>query len=210
MDDINSVLHLSEVLIIDCPVKIAPHQSCKEDVKRRIEKMGFAVCLSSSYGRCFGHQKSTNKPSFGVVIDAIVNSCHVSSINKHVIHIGNVGMRHAVGTAPPVQAGNGVCQLQKMFKLIQHVRRHRIQVETTQLDIAFNLQSHDLIQWSAKKKKQTQSFPKHKSRPSIVLNISPEVWPIHSLVCLEGGGLASESQQKGTLRVKNVQPGTLK
>ena len=70
LDDIKSVLHLSEVLIIDCPVKIALHQSCKEAVKRSIAKMGFDVSLSSSYGICFDHQKSTNKPSFGVVIDA--------------------------------------------------------------------------------------------------------------------------------------------
>lgn len=36
-------------------------------------------------------------------------------------------------------------------------------------------------------------------------NSSPEVWPVHSLVCQEGDGLASEIQQKGTLKVKNIQ-----
>ena len=142
LEDIKSALHLSEVLIIDCSVKIALHQSCKEAVKRSIKKMGFAVSLSSSYGLCFYHQKSTNKPLYGRVIDVTLNSCHVSSINKHVIHIVNIGMRHPVGTTPPMLPGNGVCQLQKMFKSIQYIRHHRIKVETTQLDIAFNIQTY--------------------------------------------------------------------
>ena len=55
LEDMQNALHLSEVLIINTPVKIALHKSCKEAVKRNIEEMGFAVSLTSSLGICFDH-----------------------------------------------------------------------------------------------------------------------------------------------------------
>jgi hypothetical protein len=152
-NDIKSALHLGEVLIIDTPVKIALHSSCKEAVKNSISKLGYSVTLTSSYGLCFDHAKSTNKPCYGQIIDVIFESCYVPSLNTHVIHIGNVGMRHSVNTAVHSNRGNGGCQLQKMFYLIQNVRDHGILVETTQLDIAFNIKSHELLQWCASEKK---------------------------------------------------------
>ena len=114
-------------------------------------------------------------------------------------------MRHPVQITCPMVPANGVCQLQKMFELIHTIRHNRIQVETTQLDIAFNIWSYNLLQRSGTKKFETHSASKRKSWQSILSNSSPEVWPIHNLVCQEGGGLASERQQKGTLRVKNIQ-----
>lgn len=199
-NDIKSALHLGEVLIIDTPVKIALHSSCKEAVKNSISKLGYSVTLTSSHGLCFNHAKSTNKPCYGQLIDVIFESCYVPSLNTHVIHIGNVGMRHSVNTAVHSNQGIGGCPLQKLFSLIQNVRDHGILVETTQLDIAFNIKSHELLQWCASEKKNSRE--RKISRKSTLSNSFPEVWPIHSLVSKEGGGLAAERHQRGTLRVK--------
>ena len=202
VEGINDALHLSEVLIIDTPVKIALHASCKQAIKVNIEKMGFAVRLSSSFGICFDHQKSTNKPPYGRIIDAILDSSHIGPLKKHVIHIGNVGMRHPIRTVQHMDPGNARCHLQQMFKLIQEVRLHGIVVETTQLDIAYNIKFYDLLQFSSTKLTNTMPQPKKMSRPSVLSNLSPDVWPIHNLVTKEGGGLETDRLQKGTLRVK--------
>lgn len=203
VEGIKDALHQSEVLIIDTPVKIALHASCRPAVKENIDRIGFAVRLSTSFGICFDHRKSTNKPSYGRIIDAILDSCHIDALNKHVIHIGNVGMRHpVVGTAEQMPTRNAGCQLQRLFKLIQYVRLQGIQVETTQVDIAFNIKYYDLVQFSSTQKMKNRAQRRKYCRQSVLSNLSPEVWPIHGLVTKESGGLAPERQQRGTLRVK--------
>jgi hypothetical protein len=92
------ILRGHEMLVIDVPVKIALHTSCQTALIENLKAKGF-YCLPSSMktGVCFNPYAAANKPPYTVLVDAIIESCEVTSQvggtakSTSIIHVADMG-----------------------------------------------------------------------------------------------------------------------
>lgn len=189
-----------ESLVISAPVKLAVHNSCRENVARFLNKnqgLPAYLELSPNENICFNPHSHGNLPCYESVIEAILSSCYVPDQNKFVIHVANLGTRY------PIQARedeNNPCQVRRIFDEVDRLRECGIDVETTQLDIAFNFSpEQNLLQWS-----QTRYNKPNKKIPSVFRKCNNETWAIHDVKCTTNNGLIKciPTQQRGTVRLR--------
>jgi len=137
----------NEMLVIDTPLKVALHKDCKERLISNLTKEGVFLSKSDSEGLCFNTQASSNKPQYSAMVHAIIGSCYVDELDEYYIHLADFGMKMIIDT------GSSECPLRKCFNQISKMRKNRLVVEITQLDIGFMVPSgiNQLIQLSARK-----------------------------------------------------------
>ena len=140
----------NEMLVIDTPLKVALHKDCKERLISNLTKKGVFLSKSDSEGLCFNTQASSNKPQYSAMVDAIIQSCYVDELDEYYIHLADFGMKMIIDT------GSSECSLRKCFNQISKMRKNRLVVEITQLDIGFMVPSgiNQLIQLSTTKTAQ--------------------------------------------------------
>ena len=179
-----------EMIIIDTPIKIACHKSCKERIIKFVMKRGSVLLPSSQPGLCFDSKKASNKPSFQLIVEAIVDSCYVPEIGMHIIHIADMGMRM------PITVNNNDCPLSQIFEVIAKMRSDELVVDIIQLDIAYNVPvgKNQLIHISCEKGKE-------KTRESIMAKSEQHLYPLHQL-SKDSEGKISTQKQKGSVILK--------
>ena len=194
--NLEDLLQSSESLVISAPVKLAVHHSCKDNTVSGMQCFGSKFYIPSSRNRnvCFSSGYRGNVPTYGIILDIVLSSSYVSSKNKFVIHVGNLGTRHPLST-------QNECHVSKIFNLVQCLRRFEgIIVETTQMDIAFNLPIiNHFVQWMYK------SNPKKRKKAGecVFASSATDVWPLHDIVC-DHSGPRNQLEQKGTIRLKHA------
>ena len=129
----------SEVIVCDTPIKIAVHKSCKQRIIESLRKAHFPVFPASNRDICIDPKKTRNLPCYGLVIDAIINSC--INHGKNFIHVANVGMRIPIeAEIEPSDLTNPESSIDRIFSNIKQLRLcHETTVEVLQLDLAFTL-----------------------------------------------------------------------
>ena len=139
------------MLVIDTPLKIALHISCKEKLTEELLRR--KIHLSPTQGEgglCFISGRAANLPNYMDVIDAIIDSCHVPSINLHIIHVADIGFKKNISP------GKSTCPLLRFFEVQDAMRKAGVKVDNCQTDIAYTIpiQAHRLVQLSCKKRKR--------------------------------------------------------
>ena len=167
-----------EALVIINPVKIAIHNSCRKGLISNLcnYPQQFPMEISTNIDICFNPNNASNKPPYGVIVDALLDSCYVTGIDKHVLHVADIGTRFLIESEDI-----GGCPIQNLF---DHVKMMRIipgvSVEMTQLDIAFNIPTtqNSLIQCSHERLSNNIEQDHHQG---VTDSMSVEVWPLHAI-----------------------------
>lgn len=201
---IGSNLYESEILVINTPVKIAVHESCRNKIKHALDRRGFPIDVSSRDGLCFHPQSSSNMPPYETIVEILTSPrCSVvDELNKHIIHIGNVGTRYPIKTSvdSPAQA----CWFQKLFQLMHIARGYTgVVIDVCQIDVAFSVPNHGdkLVQWTTSVGGDQGNTMK---KNSIFTNSIKEVWPLHDIVPSVTDKAIYARDQIGTVRVKHA------
>jgi len=194
---IGKMFMAEETLVTSTPVKIAIHNSCRKGLISKLcnYPQQFPMEISTNIDICFDPNYASNKPPYGVIVDAILESCHVAAINKHVIHVADIGTRHMIECKD-----DGHCQIQDMFHKVNKMREIQgISVEMTQIDIAFNIptKNNALIQCSYERIRKSSS--KGGNYRSFVDSMSSEIWALHEI---QTENDKVNSKQTGTVRLR--------
>ena len=130
----------NEMLVIGIPVKIALHTSCQNSLIETLKSKGFYYSPSSiNTGVCFNPYAETNKPPYAVLVDAIIDSCEVSSSamgsskSINIIHLADMGFRYPLS--------NNYDIISNLFTKCKKMEQAGFLVELTQFDIAFVFQA---------------------------------------------------------------------
>ena len=185
--NIGTAIESSEAQVISTPVKIAINKSCREKIVSHLCDVHYPIQNSSNKDVCFDPQ--SNKPPYGVIVEAILDCSYVTELNKFIIHIADIGTRHKIECVD-----DGECPLQQLFHGVQTMRAKGVSVELTQIDLAFNIPTKNaLVQWSYDRD--------HKQSGFVLNTATAEVWPLHTVVT-DNGLVSPDRDQKGTVRLQ--------
>lgn len=116
-----------EMLVLQSPIKLAVSQECKNTIIEYLGKKGYHMVPSTSKSVCFDPQHSCNTPPFGVIVDAVIESC------GNYFHLANYGMRHLIHS-------EFIGPTDILFEEISKLRQNRhMNVDIAQIDIAVNI-----------------------------------------------------------------------
>jgi hypothetical protein len=198
----NKCLHLpeylqgNEVLVIDTPLKVALHSTCKTSLINSLNGKHIHLIPSNSSGVCFNSQAASNKPPYPAMIDSIIECCFVAALKLHVIHIADFGFRL------PIKPGCATCPLNIIFTKMEKMRDEGITVELIQLDVAFSVPvgENRLVQFSCHRNQN------QKSKQSLLAQSTVKVYPLHQLphptLTENGGKTIVQKNVEGTVSLK--------
>ena len=198
---IGTTLVTEESQVISSPVILAVHQSCRQDIVDHICSDHFYVEKAQNKDICFQPGKHSKLPSYGMIVDSILSRSYVSNIDKFVIHIGDIGNRHIIDNDTEEQNF-----LEILFQKVFEMRSLGIYVETTQLDVAFSIQSvNQLVLWKIKQRERKKFIS-----PTVFEESTVEVWPLHTIATsssednieLGKSTILPDNLQSGTVRLK--------
>ena len=188
------ILQGKEMLVLDTPVKIALHMSCKHRlIDWLTSKDYFFKAASDLSGLCFDTKYMANKPPYCVLIEGIIACCSVVGEyspfgeSVHIVHVADIGFRLPL----PNFLHLTTCILPMTDR-----NEPYIEVEIAQVDIAF----------SCKQEKSKLIQARCCTNPSIPNNSllqgsSVNIFPIHTVPPLIGPTLRSE-MLRGTIQLK--------
>jgi hypothetical protein len=156
-----------EALVIDSPVKIAVHQSCRKRIKESLDEQQYYLQLSPNKRVIFNARKCANNPPYCAMIKAIIESCYVEAERKHIIHVADFGMKQIVH---PESAD---CEIRKLFHYLNNMRHVGLNVELLQIDIGFNIPVHNIVQMTLKSH--------NRDKNSVLFGSTLETFPIHQI-----------------------------
>ena len=183
-----------ETLVITSPIKIAVHHSCRDQIVSHVCKYPhqYPMAIATSKDICFDPNMASNKPPFGVIVDAILDSCYDSLLKKFIFHVADMGTRHQM------KVYDDNCPTHTMFHKIKELRNTTgVSVEMSQLDIAFNLPipRNYIVQCSYEK------ISRKNKKDSCVDFMSAEHWALHGIQTKDGK-VEKDKNQIGTFRAK--------
>ena len=192
---IGSKFMSEESLVISTPVKLAIHYTCREPLISKLcnYPQQFPMEISTNIDICFNQNNAANKPSYGVLVDAILDTCIVRGINKYVLHVADIGTRFMIECED-----NGACPIQKMFEEVKKMRDMQgVSIEMTQLDIAFNIPTtkNSLIQCLH----EHFHVNREQEHQYVTDSMSSDVWPLHAIQITNE---KVDSKQRGSVRLK--------
>jgi len=178
-----------EMLVLNTPVKVGLHMSCKKNMNSELNSKGYYLSLSNGNNVCFDAQAAYNTPPYGIMVEAIINSCYIEGNGNHVIHVADVGSRYPVTTEPS-------SPISRLFQAMQAMTAKGISVELAQCDIAFviPIPNGQLVQMSLDRD-QHQSC---QSQSPLLDGLSSIVYPLHNLPDFQGQKLSARDL-KGTI-----------
>lgn len=184
------VLRGNEVLVIDTPVKIGLHKSCRDKLVDRLNRNGACVTAASEgSGVCFDPQAAAKKPTLSVLINAIIDSCNMASEKCpfRIIHVAQLGCREPI----PNDAA-----MKRFFRNLKEMRTSGFHVELVQFDLAFVSQvpRNNLIQVSCSRNRRNHE-------PTLLQDTTTTVYPLHELPKFENARL-DQSKVQGTINIK--------
>jgi hypothetical protein len=198
---IGDLLVSAETQVIHSPVKIAVHNSCREEIVSYLGKypQQYPMTIAQNKDICFDPRSSANTPPYGVIVNSLINCCFVRQCQKHILHIADLGTRHMI------DFDGGICPLQQMFEKVKTLRNIAgVTVEMTQLDVAFNIPTKNfLVQWSYETPVEKVSKKSQEIGSSLILaGTEAEIWALHVIKTEESGTVADDRKQVGTVRLK--------
>ena len=169
------LLQGNEMLVIDCPVKLALHSSCRDKLISQLSRRNyFYKAAEEGSGLCFHPRFASTKPPYSVLVDAVLDSCTVSPMETgqyntscSMIHVGNMGFRL------PITSNRS------MGPLLDHTNSMKscgLKFEILQLDIAFVLKApadHLIVASKSRNPKRDSS--------SLLQGTKTKVFPLHRL-----------------------------
>lgn len=172
-------LNGKEMLVIDTPIKVALHKSCKTKLVKNLRKQQIYLTESNSEGLCFNQREASNKPSYKNVSDTIIESCYIDEARLHAIHIADFGMKSSI------QPGSATCPGMKFFTAVKALRTSGFSVELLQYDVGFTIpmEHNKLIQISCsdnKKRKFGDQYGRSVNR-SVLSKSSLGLFPLHNV-----------------------------
>ncbi len=183
-----------ELLVIDVPVKIAIHASCKESLINSLMKKGYYFKpAGDKSGLCFDADAAAGKPPFSELIDSILDTCFLAPRESGqkdplwCVHVADMGMRFPLPDEKAIDA---------LLNTSIDLRRIGIDFEILQLDIAFvvKLPPNQLIQASCHRTPDLD-------QSSLLQKTKINVYPLHDLPAYDNGKIR-KCDLKGTLQVK--------
>ena len=187
-----AILQGKEIQVMDAPLKIGLHESCKQMVIDNLgEKGRYHLPASSHTGVCINTNNAAIKPNFKDLANATIDSCqvkHLPSKPIYMIHVAQLGCRSVLPDK----------KINRLFKHIKKMRDENIMVEIFQFDIAFCIRApkNYLIQSSTTKLGKVNTADV--STPSMLGNSLTKVYPLHVIPDSHGVGKIKE----GTILVK--------
>ena len=184
------VLRGNEVLVIDTPVKIGLHKSCRDKLVDRLNRSGaYVTAASKASGVCFDPQAAVTKPTYSVLVDAIIDSCNMASENHpfHIVHVAQLGCRVPL---PDDEA------MDRFFCSLNEMRTSGFHVELVQFDLAFvsRVPRNHLIQVNCSRSRQHDE-------PTLLQDTTTTVYPLHELPKFENSRL-DQRKFEGTINIK--------
>jgi len=189
----------SEVIVSESPVKIAIHKSCKDKLIASLKRKQFPTIASNNPHICF-EQKGA-KPTYGVLIDAIIESCYVDTTKEFFIHIADFGMR--IPIVAHVQ-NEYECPVGLLFKSISELRGSNVNVEIAQLDIAFT-RIHNKNQYIQISGERRDAYSNAEGIKSFLYKTKHEIFPLHTVNFNDDQSYTLDDV-KGTVRITNRSP----
>lgn len=178
----------NEMIVIDGPVKVGLHSTCKDTLANNFFQKGiYLTPASDKVGVCFQSTAASNKPCYEEVVDAVIKSCLVGK--THIIHLADMGFRSPLGEAKDKRP------MAHIFDKVAVMAESDIKVELTQIDIAFTIKAppdHLVQSWCEKKSHE---------RNSLLNGTKVTLFPIHHLPDLTSGALR-EKDLRGTIKMK--------
>ena len=192
-----TILQGKEMMVIDGPVKIALHISCKQRlIEWCVSNKIYLRAAPEGTGVCFDSNNAANSPAFVRLIDGLMECCGVPPEESecrettYIVHVGEMGFRLPLPKF-----------LVQSSKLVESSVRAGIKIEVAQFDIAFEaeMERNKLIQASCSGKPQKQ--------PRLMLqDTSVNKYPLHHLPNIsqcQGKGM-NRNNLKGTVQVKKT------
>ena len=91
------LLHNQMMVVVDAPIKIALHVSCKEKLIHCLKEMGYLFSAAGvNSGLCFDPNLHPHKPPYWCMVEAIILSCQVmTGMHKgtNLVHMSQSGIR---------------------------------------------------------------------------------------------------------------------
>ena len=182
-----------EMLVLDSPVKIALHKSCKESLKNHLTRSGFPINESDTDGLFFNTNQMARLPSYQEMVKAMIKCCETLGTSTHIIHIADMGFKLKLPQDEPAQ------EMHKFFNNINKLRDSGVTVEITQIDIAFvaHVRPGCLVQVSTDKRNRNSD-----SR-LITHDYETKKFPLHTLPPFNSDmSVMKKSDLKGTVQLK--------
>ena len=189
------ILQGKEIMVIDAPVKIAMHASCREPLLEWfVSNKVYLRPARKNTGICFDPINAANAPSFATLIEGLIECCGVKPEESgcretvHILHVGQMGFRLPLPKF-----------LDQPSKFFEPNQRAGIKLEVAQFDIAFEAEMprNKLIQASCCMKTQNQ-------RRLLLGETSVNKYPLHQLPNFsnyQGKGMKA-NDFRGTVQVK--------
>ena len=189
------ILQGKEIMVIDAPVKIAIHVSCKKPLLEWfVSNKVYLRPAHESTGVCFDSENAANGPPFAMLVEGLIECCGVKPEESgcretvHILHLGQMGFR--------LPLPKFLVQTSKFF---EPELRAGIKVEVAQFDIAFEaeMERNKLIQASCSRKPQ-------KKLRLMLKDTTLKRYPLHCLPTLsrcQGKGIKG-NDFSGTIQVK--------
>lgn len=197
---IGDILVSAETQVIHSPVKIAVHKSCREGIVSFLSEypQQYPMKLADNKDICFDPRSSANTPPYGAIVDSLIKCCFVRQSKKHILHIADLGTRHMIDFS-----GDATCLILQMFEKVEILRNiGGVTVEMTQLDVAFNIPTRNvLVQWSYEKREKDKKKEREQNSSSFLANTEVEVWALH-VIKTKLGIVEEDRRQVGTVRLK--------
>jgi hypothetical protein len=131
------------------------HKSCKVKILNYLRDKHCIMSPSANPDICFDPNIAANKPTFGLIVDAIVESCFVN--NENFIHVADIGMKIPIHDKIYTTENHltGPSLIDDLFNSVKQLREH-FDVQLLQVDIAFTLQypKNHFAQISCERKKK--------------------------------------------------------
>ena len=188
-----------EMLIIDAPLKIALHISCRTALIRSLKRKGVQLYASTGYTVCFNASAAANKPSYFAMVDSIIESCFVEELQMHVIHLADFGMK------APILPGTSNCPLNILLSKMKKLSNKGVTVELIQLDFGFNVQGkkNQFIQLKCSRGPR-QATGQRKKNQSLLGKSKMTVYPIHQIPSPQGTTIKSNDIEGTILLTKDI------
>lgn len=197
--ELGDLLKESEILVLSSPVKIALHKSCDTQMKKELDSRGFPIKLSNTTGICFDYNSISKLPPYEYIVESVIKASVTKScpIKKHVIHIGNIGTLFSIYYHDGSNQHDNLCEIRKLFTLIEKARSKGIRVDVSQMDIAFNIPSSGdkLFQWSI-------AGTRNETNRNQIFLPAPQVWPLHDITRSDTD-LPDSKNQKGSIKLSH-------
>ena len=187
-----------ETIVIDSPVKIAIHSTCKEKLVNALKEKDCHMSPAKDSAICFNTSAAANKPPYGTMIDSIIESCKYG-LSTYMIHVADFGCKLSIDE---LKDKDNVVPIFDKMKAMSDLG---MTVELAQIDIAFvaHVPKNMLLQMSvvtptdSNEETDESQDEHHGCDESLIDDAKLSMFPLHELN-IQGGKPTKKRDIKGS------------